>query len=68
MSRAAHVLEQQRRDGRGPRAAPAPECFRCALGDMIPHGFFFSNAAVDTIGQLLLDTNVGTSFDILKVR
>jgi hypothetical protein len=35
---------------------------------MIPHGFFFSNAAVDTIGQLLLDTNVGTSFDILKVR
>ncbi len=34
---------------------------------LILHGCFLSNAAVDSIGQLLLDTDVGTSFDILKV-
>jgi hypothetical protein len=35
---------------------------------MILHCCFFSNAAVDSIGQLLLDTDVGAFFDILKVR
>jgi hypothetical protein len=67
MSHSAHVLEQERCNGRRPGAASAPECVRCAEQFISRLSGFALTAAVDSIGELLRDTGVHKSFDVLKV-